>query len=70
MSGMRNFLLAISVVCFTSGVQAGICTREYVPVCGQLLQQYKTFPNRCMMKDAGAIWISDGECQTSLLNDF
>jgi Kazal-type serine protease inhibitor domain len=48
--------------------QAGICTREYAPVCGQLPQHTQTFSNRCMLKDAGATWLSDGECPSSRVN--
>ena len=62
---MRKNLLAISIFCFAAGAQAGICTREYAPVCGQLPQHTQTFSNRCMMKDAGAAWLSDGECPAS-----
>ena len=65
MQPMRKNLLAISIVCYTSLAQAGICTREYAPVCGQLPQHTQTFSNRCMMKDAGATWLSDGECPSS-----
>jgi hypothetical protein len=65
MQTMRKILLTIFVFCCTPLVQAGICTREYAPVCGQLPQQNQTFSNRCMMKDAGASWLSDGECPAS-----
>jgi hypothetical protein len=68
MQTMRKNLLAISIFCFAAGAQAGICTREYAPVCGQLPQQTQTFSNRCMMKDAGAAWLSDGECPSSRVN--
>jgi hypothetical protein len=54
--------LLASLLFFSLQAQAGICTREYAPVCGQLQQQHKTFANRCMMKGAGASWVSDGEC--------
>jgi hypothetical protein len=62
---MRKNLLAVSLLCLAASTQAGICTREYAPVCGQLPQQTQTFSNRCMMKDAGASWLSDGECPAS-----
>ena len=39
------------------------CTREYMPVCGQLPEQSQTFPNRCVMTNAGAVWLADGQCQ-------
>jgi hypothetical protein len=65
MRAMRKNLLAISLLCLAASTQAGICTREYAPVCGQLPQHTQTFSNRCMMKDAGAAWLSDGECPSS-----
>ena len=55
-------LLLTSLLLISAQTNAGICTREYAPVCGQLPQQTQTFANRCLMKDAGAIWVSDGEC--------
>jgi hypothetical protein len=68
MQAMRKILLSLSVFCCTSLAQAGICTREYAPVCGQLPHQSQTFSNRCMMKDAGASWVSDGECPAAHSN--
>lgn len=61
-------LLLTSLLFISIHAQAGICTREYAPVCGQLPQQTQTFSNRCMMKDAGAAWLSDGECPSSRVN--
>jgi Domain of unknown function (DUF4377)/Kazal-type serine protease inhibitor domain len=61
-------LLLTSLLFISINAQAGICTREYAPVCGQLPQQTQTFSNRCMMKDAGAAWLSDGECPSSRVN--
>ena len=55
-------LLLTSLLFISAQAHAGICTREYAPVCGQLPQKTQTFSNRCMMKDAGANWLSDGEC--------
>ncbi len=55
-------LLLSSLLFISAQANAGICTREYAPVCGQLPQQIQTFSNRCLMKDAGASWVSDGEC--------
>ena len=65
---MRKNLLTISIFCFAAGAQAGICTREYAPVCGQLPQHTQTFSNLCMLKDAGASWLSDGECPSNQVN--
>jgi hypothetical protein len=39
------------------------CTREYMPVCGQLHDTTQTFANRCVMKNEGADVVSEGECQ-------
>jgi hypothetical protein len=58
-------LLLTSLLLISAQANAGICTREYAPVCGQLSQQSQTFSNRCMMNDAGASWVSDGECPRS-----
>ena len=55
-------LLLTSLLFISAQANAGICTREYAPVCGQLPHQTQTFSNHCMMKDAGANWVSDGEC--------
>jgi hypothetical protein len=48
--------------------QAQICTREYAPVCGQIAgQTQQTFPNRCVLDNAQARFIAQGECpQTAL----
>jgi len=59
---MLNRLLLSSLFFISIHAQAGICTREYAPVCGQLSNQTQTFANRCLMKYAGATWVSDGEC--------
>ncbi len=61
-------LLLTSLLFISIHAQAGICTREYAPVCGQLPQHTQTFSNRCMLKDAGATWLSDGECPSSRVN--
>jgi len=42
--------------------QASGCTREYMAVCGRLAGQTQTFPNRCLMKSAGAVFLSEGAC--------
>lgn len=48
--------------------QAQVCTREYAPVCGQIAgQAAQTFPNRCVLDNAQARYIAQGECpQTAL----
>jgi Domain of unknown function (DUF4377)/Kazal-type serine protease inhibitor domain len=61
-------LLLTSLLLISIHAQAGICTREYAPVCGQLPQHTQTFSNLCMLKDAGASWLSDGECPSNQVN--
>ena len=61
-------LLLTSLLLISIHAQAGICTREYAPVCGQLPQHTQTFSNLCMLKDAGAAWLSDGECPSNQVN--
>lgn len=63
---IRLFLSSLLFISIQAN--AGICTREYAPVCGQLPQQTQTFANRCMMKDTGASWVSDGECPSQQNN--
>jgi hypothetical protein len=43
--------------------QAGACTREYMPVCGQLPGKTQTFANRCVMTNAGAVLLTEGDCK-------
>jgi hypothetical protein len=48
--------------------QAQICTREYAPVCGQIAGQTpQTFPNRCVLDNAQARFIAQGECPNTAL---
>lgn len=54
-----TFLFLISTV---AQADDGICTREYAPVCGEYKGEQKTYPTRCVMKNAKAKWLSDGEC--------
>lgn len=57
LGGLLAFTLAI----------AQACTREYMPVCGQVMgeQAPKTFANRCVLDSAQATWLARGECQHS-----
>lgn len=64
---MLNTLTVTLLLLAASQAQAGACTREYMPVCGKLPDQTQTFPNRCVMTNAGAVFVSDGECQPTLL---
>ena len=43
---------------------AQACTREYMPVCGQVPgeAQAQTFPNKCLLKVANATQLSEGAC--------
>jgi len=56
-------LIFLLTACFHAYAQAGACTREYMPVCGQLHDTTQTFANRCVMKNAGAVMLSEGECK-------
>jgi hypothetical protein len=48
--------------------QAQICTREYAPVCGQIASQApQTFPNRCVLDNAQARLVAQGECPHTTL---
>ncbi|OCJ04950.1 hypothetical protein A6U87_13030 [Rhizobium sp. AC44/96] len=42
---------------------AGICTREYRPVCAQRGPQTRTFPNACEARNGGFRIIADGQCR-------
>jgi len=62
---LKGVLLVFCVMaCVTSPVQAQACTREYMPVCGQVPgeAQAQTFPNQCLLKVANATQLSEGAC--------
>jgi hypothetical protein len=62
---MRNRLLSalmFGVVTLHTHAQQPMCTREYMPVCGQSGEEIKTFPTRCVMQLQGGTWLSDGVC--------
>ena len=57
-------ILSLSLLLLAAAqAQAGACTREYMPVCGQLPETTQTFANRCVMTNAGAVLLSDGVCK-------
>lgn len=58
---LTNILLSLALV--QAQAQTIGCTREYMPVCGQLPELSQTFTNRCVMTNAGAVWLADGQCQ-------
>lgn len=60
---MLNTLTLSLLLLVLTQADAGACTREYMPVCGQLPDKTKTFPNRCLMNKAGAVFLSEGECK-------
>ena len=63
--------LTLSLLLFAaSQAQAGACTREYMPVCGQLPAKTQTFSNRCMMKNAGAVMLHEGVCKPKPLTKY
>lgn len=65
MTPIRITVLLAFLVWLTPGIaSAQICTREYMPVCGQVQGQAapQTFGNRCMLMAANARLVSQGEC--------
>jgi hypothetical protein len=42
---------------------AGVCTREYRPVCGQRGPQSRTFPNACEAGNSGFRIVGQGACR-------
>jgi hypothetical protein len=60
---MVNKLTLSLLLLAASHAQAGACSREYMPVCGQLPDKTQTFANRCVMKNAGAVMLYEGECK-------
>ena len=64
---IKKFILVFTLTVYPFA-QASACTREYMPVCGKLPDQTQTFPNRCVMNKAGAVFSSDGECNPPSLS--
>jgi hypothetical protein len=60
---MPRFLPFI-LLCLIAWDRAQACTKEFKPVCGYWMHspRTQTFPNRCVMNKAGAVFSSDGEC--------
>ena len=61
----RVFLvLPCLMVCFAPYAHAQMCTREYLPVCGQVPgePQARTFSNQCLLKAAHAEELQPGAC--------
>jgi hypothetical protein len=44
------------------------CTKEYMPVCGQVNGQDITFANKCLAENEGAAVITAGECVDEEVN--
>jgi hypothetical protein len=61
---MPRFLPFI-LLCLIAWDRAQACTKEFKPVCGYWMHspRTQTFPNRCQMAEAGALWRHDGTCQ-------
>jgi len=59
---MLNIWTTSLLLLVATQTQASACTREYIPVCGRLQDKTQTFPNLCMLKKAGAVFVSEGEC--------
>lgn len=62
-----NTLLAAMSLWASMAAHAQICTREYMPMCGQVAGEPapKTFGNRCMLAAAKATLVSEGQCQAT-----
>jgi Kazal-type serine protease inhibitor domain len=58
----KLFLIFLVLTAPLAQADVGVCTREYAPVCGEYKGHHKTYPTRCVMKNAKAKWVSDGEC--------
>ncbi|MEA3322815.1 MAG: hypothetical protein U9Q12_01190 [Patescibacteria group bacterium] len=70
---MGVFMIAQS----SFAIVPGVCTEEYMPVCGQppmpecpegvacmqVMPQPQTYSNQCMMQQADAVFIKDGPCE-------
>lgn len=63
----RIGLVAAMVWLSSTTANAQICTREYMPVCGQMTGEPapRTFPNRCVLHAAGARLLSPGPCASA-----
>lgn len=59
-----TFLATLSYLS-SNTASAQICTREYMPVCGQVAGEPapRTFGNRCTLAAEQAIFVSDGQCR-------
>lgn len=60
-----------AVIPLTTSAEEMMCTMQYQPVCGARTVQcikapchpvYETFGNRCVLDNADAVYIHDGEC--------
>jgi hypothetical protein len=58
---LNAFTLSLLLLA-SAPAQPGPCTREYMPVCGQLRGKTQTFANRCVMTNAGAVLLLESEC--------
>lgn len=45
-----------------TGPEPGTCTRDYIPVCGQIGPDRQTFMNACVARAVGYRIIAKGEC--------
>jgi hypothetical protein len=64
MQFMQKLLFVFLTFSLPAFADSAACTREYAPVCGEYKGHQKTYPNRCVMRNAGAKWLSDGACPT------
>jgi hypothetical protein len=59
---MQKILFVLLAVSLPALADSSACTREYAPVCGEYIGEQKTYPTRCVMKNAKAKWLSDEAC--------
>jgi hypothetical protein len=64
MRTMQKILFVLLAISLPAFADSSACTREYAPVCAEYKGVPKTYPTRCVMKNAKAKWLSDGACPT------
>ncbi|OYY18360.1 MAG: hypothetical protein B7Y59_08875 [Burkholderiales bacterium 35-55-47] len=62
MRAVQKILIVLLSVSLPALADSSACTREYAPACGEYKGEQKTYPTRCVMKNAKAKWLSDGAC--------
>jgi hypothetical protein len=60
---MQKILFVLLAVSLPALADSSACTREYAPVCGEYKGELKTYPTRCVMKNAKAKWLQTAHAQ-------